>query len=247
MAIVTGGTRGMGAAEVYGLVREGAKVVFGGRSIEQGRAVEADLDGRAVFMPFDVTSESDWEQIVALAVDRFGKITSLVNNAGIGVTGLLENMTVESLDTCYRTNQLGTLLGLKHVVGPMRANGMGSIVNIGSVAALKGHAGTAAYAGTKAAQVGITIAAATELAPYNIRVNVVHPGFVLTEMLKEAMGPDGGEVAAAMTPMKRAALPEEIVGTVVYLLSDESSYTTGVQFAVDGGYASASLAVPANA
>lgn len=234
----------MGAAIVRGLVKEGAKVVFGGRSVEKGRAIEAELGGDAVFMPFDVTSEADWQAIVAMAEDRFGRLTSLVNNAGVAVTGLLQDMTVEMLDTCYRTNQLGPLLGIKHAVGPMRRNGSGSIVNIGSVAALKGHAGAAAYAGTKAAQNGITISAAIELAVDDIRVNVIHPGYTLTEMLQETTGGKGAEFGAANVPMLRSARPDEIVGAVIYLLSDESSYTTGAQIAVDGGYSVAAVARP---
>jgi 3alpha(or 20beta)-hydroxysteroid dehydrogenase len=236
VVIVTGGTRGIGEAIVRGLVREGAKVIFGGRSVERGETIAKELGKDAVFVPLDVSHESDWERIVSMALSRFGKLTSLVNNAGVAYYSAVQDMTVAELDACYRTNQLGTLLGIKHVVGPMRRNGSGSIVNVGSVAANKGHVGVAGYAGTKAAIIGITRAAALELAAEQIRVNVVHPGYFVTDMLEQVTSGQAREVGAAMTPMKRAAEPDEIVGTIAYLLSDDSKFVTGSQLAVDGGY-----------
>jgi 3alpha(or 20beta)-hydroxysteroid dehydrogenase len=145
-------------------------------------------------------------------------------------------MTVADIDACYATNQRGALLGIKHVVGPMRKNGSGSVVNIGSVAAVKGHVGIAAYSGTNAATVGITRASAVELAAERIRVNVVHPGYFATEMLDGLTQGEGANAGVSVTPMKRSALPEEIVGTIVYLQSDDSCFVTGSQFTVDGGY-----------
>ena len=236
VAIVTGGTRGMGEAEVRGLVREGAKVAFCGRDANAGRAIQSELDGHGVYVEMDVSVEADWERLVELTLARFGRLTSLVNNAGIPMTSRLEEMTVDDLDACYRVNQRGPLLGMKHVIGPMRRNGGGSIVNIGSVGALKGLRALAGYAGTKSAIIGITRASAVELAADQIRVNVVHPGFFDTALLATGSSGGGRDMGSKYTPMKRTAMPDEIVGTIVYLLSDESSFVTGTQIVVDGGY-----------
>jgi 3alpha(or 20beta)-hydroxysteroid dehydrogenase len=237
VVIITGGTRGMGEAEVRGCVQAGARVVFGGRDTRAGERIAAELDGNALFVPHDVAVEAEWERIVRAALARFGRITSLVNNAGMVIPSPIADMTVADLDACYRTNQLGTLLGIKHVVVPMRQNGSGSIVNIGSVAAIKAHKAIAAYSGTKAAVIGITKAAALELAAEQIRVNVVHPGYFATAILDAATNnADRNSAGDQVTPMGRTAKPAEIVGTIVYLLCDDSQFVTGAQFTIDGGY-----------
>jgi 3alpha(or 20beta)-hydroxysteroid dehydrogenase len=236
VVIVTGGTRGMGEAEVRGLVAEGAKVVFGGRDAEAGNRIAADLGGSAIYVAMDVSQESDWERVVATALERFGGVHGLVNNAGVQAASPIAKILQEDIDRLYRINQLGPILGIKHVVGPMRAAGGGSIVNIGSPAGVKGLPMLTAYAASKAALHGVTRSVAVELAPENIRVNIVVPGFFDTQILSEVSQGQGPELAKRYVPMKRIAQPEEMVGTIVYLLSDDSRYVTGTEIRVDGAY-----------
>jgi 3alpha(or 20beta)-hydroxysteroid dehydrogenase len=236
VVIVTGGTRGMGEAEVRGLVAEGAKVVFGGRDAESGMRIEGELAGNAIYASMDVALEGDWERVVATALDRFGGVHGLVNNAGVQAASPIAKIRQEDIDRLYRINQLGPILGIKHVVGPMRAAGGGSIVNIGSPAGVKGLPMLTAYAASKAALHGVTRSVAVELAPENIRVNIVVPGFFDTQILSEVSQGQGPELAKRYVPMKRIAQPEEMVGTIVYLLSDDSRYVTGTEIRVDGAY-----------
>lgn len=236
VVIVTGGTRGMGEAEVRGLVAEGAKVVFGGRDENAGNRIAGELGGNAVYVQMDVSQETDWERVVTTAVERFGGVHGLVNNAGVQAASPIAKIRQEDIDRLYRINQLGPILGIKHVVGPMRAAGGGSIVNIGSPAGVKGLPMLTAYAATKAALHGITRSVAVELAPENIRVNIVIPGFFDTQILAETTGGQGPELAKRYVPMKRIAQPDEMVGTIVYLLSDDSRYVTGTEIRVDGAY-----------
>jgi 3alpha(or 20beta)-hydroxysteroid dehydrogenase len=235
VAIVTGGTRGMGEAIVRGIVAESGKVVFGGRDEAAGNAIASDLGNGAYFVRQDVALEEDWRKIVAAALQKFGRINGLVNNAGsMGQHGVSE-ITMDLAQSLFATNQLAVLLGIKHVVGPMRSIGSGSIVNIGSVAVRRGMARISAYSGVKSAVSGITRSTAMELAPENIRVNAIHPGTFDTRMLAESMGADALAYAADVTPMNRAGNPREMTGPVVFLLSDESSYVTGAELPVDGG------------
>jgi 3alpha(or 20beta)-hydroxysteroid dehydrogenase len=235
VVIVTGGTRGMGEAEVRGIVSEGGSVCFGGRDEAAGRAIEADLDGHALYVRQDVANEAYWQHIVSATLERFGTITGLVNNAGLVIREQITDLTTDNIHRMIGVNQLGALLGIKHVSEPMRQNGGGAIVNIGSAVALRAHAGVIAYSATKAAVVGLSLAAAAELAPINIRVNVVHPGFFATRLLDEASRGAGRVLGKERTPLKRVAEPEEIVGPITFLLSDESSFVTGAQLTVDGG------------
>lgn len=236
VAIVTGGTRGMGEAEVRGLVAEGAKVVFGGRDEEAGNRIAQELGDSAVYVRQDVSIEADWERVVATALDRFGKVTSLVNNAGVQALSPIADIRQEDIERLCRINLMGPLLGIKHVVGPMRAAGMGSIVNIGSPAGVKALPFIAAYAATKGSMSGVTKSVAVELAAENIRVNLVIPGFFDTQILADATRGKGAELGAKLTPMKRTAQPQEIVGTILYLLSDDSAFVTGTEIRVDGAY-----------
>ena len=236
VVIVTGGTRGMGEAEVRGLVAEGARVLFGGRDAAAGERIAGELGGNAVYQPMDVAIEGDWERAVATALDRFGAIHGLVNNAGVQAASPIAKIKQDDIDHLYRVNQLGPILGIKHVVGPMRDAGGGSIVNIGSPAGVKGLPMLAAYAASKAALHGVTRSVAVELAPENIRVNIVIPGFFDTQILADTTGGQGPDLAKRYVPMKRIAQPEEMVGTIIYLLSDDSRYVTGTEIRVDGAY-----------
>lgn len=235
VVLVTGGTRGMGEAIVRQLVAEGCTVAFGGRSVAAGEAIAEELGPAARFVQLDVASETDWSNFVAVALGICGRIDGLVNNAGLSAANELASTSAEVLADLIAVNQTGVMLGIKHVVTPMRAAGGGSIVNIGSVAVLRGMAGLSAYSGVKAAVAGMTRAAAMELAPDQIRVNTIHPGPFATQMLTDAMGEEGLAIAASLTPLGRVGQPEEIAGPVLFLLSDESSFVTGAELSVDGG------------
>jgi 3alpha(or 20beta)-hydroxysteroid dehydrogenase len=235
--IVTGGTRGMGEAIVRGVVAHGGNAVFGGRDSDAGQAIERELGASARFFRLDVRSEADWRAIVAGALEIFGSVDGLVNNAGAMGKNPLAETSLDMATDIVMTNQIAVLLAIKHVVGPMRRAGKGSIVNIGSIAAHRAFSGLSAYSGTKAAVAGITRAAAMELAAEQIRVNTIHPGTFDTQMLTDNMGAEGAAYGAEVTPLKRVGQPSEMVGPVVFLLSDDASFVTGAELAVDGGLA----------
>jgi 3alpha(or 20beta)-hydroxysteroid dehydrogenase len=235
VTIVTGGTRGMGEAVVRGLVAEGGRVVFGGRDEARGSAIEGELEGAAKFVRHDVGDEESWKDVVRVALDITGRIDGLVNNAGLMGQNPVAETSIELLAKLVSTNQTAVLLGIKHVVGPMRAVGRGSIVNIGSVVVRRGMALVSAYSGAKAAVAGITRSVAMELASDRIRVNAIHPGFFATQMLTDSMGEEGMVIGAETTPLGRVATTDEMVGPVLFLLSDESSFVTGAELDVDGG------------
>jgi 3alpha(or 20beta)-hydroxysteroid dehydrogenase len=239
VALITGAARGQGAAEARLFVAEGAQVMLGDVLDADGELVAKELGDPAVYRHHDVTSEDDWEAIVAAAVSSFGRIDVLVNNAGVF---RILGMTVTSLDDYMRIvtiNQVGTFLGMKAVTQTMIGQGSGSIVNISSVAGLTGSAGTIAYTASKFAVTGMTKVAAIELAAFGIRVNSVHPGFIDTPMLREelALGTVEGDLAAAgaTVPNGRLATAEDVAKLVLYLASDDSDYSTGAEFVVDGG------------
>ncbi len=236
VVIVSGGTRGMGEAVVRGIIRHGGKAAFGGRDEAAGRKIAQDLGGNALFVPQDVSLAADWDNIVAQTLARFGHVSGLVNNAGYSVSAPIAQVTDAQIHQIIGVNQIGVLLGMRAVLAAMSANGSGSIVNIASAAGVKAHPGVNAYAGAKAAVIGMSRSAAVELAPRNIRVNAIIPGFFATRLLDESSHGSGRERGARVTPLRRTAAPEEMVGPVVFLLSDESSFVTGAQLAVDGGY-----------
>lgn len=224
----------MGEAIVRGLVAEGARVVFGGRDEKAGCLLQEELGDAALYVRQDVSVEEDWAQLVGTTLSIANRIDGLVNNAGLMGYNAVAETSVELHTQLVATNQTAVLVGIKHVVGPMRAAGRGSIVNIGSATARRGMAQVSAYSGVKAAVAGITRAAAMELAPDNIRVNAIHPGAFATQMLTSA-GDDAIAMAAAATPLGRVGHPSEMAGPVLFLLSDESSYVTGAELDVDGG------------
>ena len=231
--LISGGARGQGAAEARLFVAEGARVVIGDVLEAEARQLTSELGSSATFVRQDVTLERDWETAIN-AAEKFGGLHGLVNNAGIFQPRTLMETDVELFERHTRVNQLGCFLGMKTVVPLMEQSGGGSIVNISSVAGLRGSPGAIAYSATKWALRGMTKAAAIDLAPRKIRVNSVHPGPIDTEMLK-VRTPEQNQQRLQLVPMKRMGTAEEVASLVLFLLSDDSGYITGAEVAIDGG------------
>jgi 3alpha(or 20beta)-hydroxysteroid dehydrogenase len=234
VAIVTGAARGQGEAEARLLAAHGAKVVLTDVRVEQGTAVAADIGADARFVAHDVASPDGWQQVVDTAGSAFGRVDILVNNAAISRPLKLEATEPEVYDELYRVNQFGVYLGMRAVLDPMRAAGGGSIINISSVAGLKGTSTLFAYTATKWAVRGMTRSAALELARYNIRVNAIFPGVIDTPMNDDNPA-RMNEVLVRTTPMRRMGEPNEIAEAVLFLASPAASFATGAELAVDGG------------
>jgi len=233
VAIVTGGARGMGAAHVRRFVQEGAKVIFTDINEEGGLSLEKELEGKAKFVKQDVTKAGDWKRVVDEAEKTFGPVNILVNNAGISISKSIFEITEEEYRRLIDINQVSVFLGIKAVLPSMQKTGNGSIINISSINGLVG--GAVGYTDSKFAVRGLTKAVALQLAALGIRVNSVHPGVIETPMVTEG---DAVEVIKEFTkhiPLQRMAQPEEVTNLVLYLASDESSYSTGSEFVVDGG------------
>jgi 3alpha(or 20beta)-hydroxysteroid dehydrogenase len=234
IAIVTGGSRGQGASHVRAMLREGAKVAFTDVRVELGKALAAELGEAAMFIQHDVSKPEDWDRVVAATEAAFGPINILVNNAGIVFLKELQHMTFEEYQRVIGINQTSVFLGMKAVLASMRRAAGGSIINISSAVAHKGIRGNLAYTAAKAAIGGMGRVAALEFTSDNIRVNTVLPGIIDTPMVDE---PDADRVAAMIEgiPVKRMGSPAEVSNLIVYLASDDSSYSTGSEFVVDGG------------
>ena len=240
VALISGGARGQGAVETRMLVQEGAKVVFGDILDAEGRTVEAEIravGGDATYVHLDVTREDDWRAAVATAVDTYGKLNVLVNNAGILVRASIEETTEDDLERIMAVNIKGVFLGTKHAIPAMRQAGGGSIVNISSTAGLVGSPGdTAAYSATKGAVRLFTKSTAVQHAKDNIRCNSIHPGPIATDMIKDTMeNPERWAQRLRRLPMGRVGQPEDIAYGVIYLASEEASFVTGSELVIDGG------------
>ncbi len=233
VAIITGAARGMGAAHARRFVAEGAKVVLTDLNVEEGTALANELGENALFVEQNVTSADEWANVVAQAEKAFGPVNVLVNNAGISVSKSLLQMTEEEYRRIVDINQVSVFLGLKTVVPSMQKAGGGSIVNISSINGIVG--GAVGYTDTKFAVRGMTKAAAMECSHYGIRVNSVHPGVIETPMVTQGDAVEAIKEFAKHIPLKRMAQPEEVTNLVLFLASDESSYSTGSEFIVDGG------------
>jgi 3alpha(or 20beta)-hydroxysteroid dehydrogenase len=239
VTLITGGARGMGKSHVKRFVAEGAKVVFGDVLEEEGAKLAVELGDAVRFMRMDVTQPTDWEAAVALAVASFGKLDVLVNNAGIIRHQDIEDMSLETFRQVLDVNLVGQWLGVKSVTAAMKAAGGGSIINISSTEGFVGAAGMTAYAASKFGVRGMTKCAARELGAFNIRVNTVHPGAILTAMSlnPEVVAATANSADAFMKalPLNRMGKTREVSGAIVYLASDDSSYCTGTEILVDGG------------
>ncbi len=234
VAIVTGGARGQGEAEVRLFVAEGAKVIVADVLVDAGKAVAESLGDNAVFLRHDVSREDDWEAAINLATERFGGLDVLVNNAGILHNATIAKHTLADYERVVSVNQIGVFLGIRAAIAPMTSRGGGSIVNTSSGAGLRATKYCFAYAATKYAVTGMTAAAALELARNRIRVNSIHPGVIDTPMVASD-DPEINNRLIRATPMRRVGEPEEIARVALFLASDESSYMTGAHVPVDGG------------
>lgn len=230
VALISGAAKGMGASHARAIVAEGGKVILGDISDEQIKHLAAELGSdNALGVHLDVTSSSDWAQAVKAGVDRFGKINVLVNNAGILHGAPLQDYEDQDWYRLMDINLNGVFKGVRAVIPAMKACAGGSIINISSTAGMKGFSGASAYVTSKFAIRGLTKAAAVELAKDCIRVNSVHPGNIDTDMIA------GMYKKLPHVPMERMGKAEEISSLVVFLASDESSFSTGAEFIADGG------------
>lgn len=240
VALISGGSRGQGAAEARLFAREGAKIVIGDVLEQEGRTVEAEIraaHGEATYVRLDVTSEDDWVAAVGTAVRNYGKLDILVNNAGIAIRRTIEEMTVDEWNGVMAVNVTGVFLGTKHAIPAMRRVGGGSIVNISSTSGLVGSAGRdAAYTASKGAVRLLTKATAIQYAAESIRCNSVHPGPIATEFIRDLMEDrDFWQKRLERLPLGRVGTTDDVAYGVLYLASDESSWVTGSELVIDGG------------
>lgn len=240
VTIVTGAARGIGQATASRLAEGGAAVALTDVLEEELEQVAASIRGSgasALALPHDVSDEGAWRTVVDKAVAEFGPITVLVNNAGIGTFEDVEQETVEGWSRTISINQMGVWLGMKHVAPSMLEAGGGSIVNVSSIfGAVGGFGGSIAYHASKGAVRLMTKNAALHWATKGIRVNSVHPGFIDTPMVEQVKGTDVEQAILDMTPVGRLGTAEEIANVIAFLASDLSSYMTGSEVYVDGGW-----------
>lgn len=230
--IITGGAKGQGAAEVRLATDLGAKVMVTDILDEEGVKIAEETGN--IYMSLDVTSPEQWADVVAATVEEFGGVDGLINNAGIDQKnhgGVVET-PVDLYRTVVEVNQIGTFLGMSAVAPVMIKQNSGSIVNISSVAGMRGLKAIA-YVSSKWAVRGMTKTAAAELGSSNIRVNSIHPGAIETDMLFD-LGEDSINWLVSKVPMQRSGTPDEVGETAMFLLSDEASYISGAEIVVDG-------------
>jgi len=241
VAFISGGARGMGAAEARLFASEGAMVAIADVLEEEGRHVAAQIGeagGKAIFLPLDVTSESQWQEAIAATVAEFGKLDILVNNAGIGGHGNVENTTVEDWDRVMDINAKGVFLGTKSAIPELRRAGGGSIINISSQLGLVGVDNSSPqYQASKGAVRLLTKSTAIQYAGEGIRANSVHPGPIITPMTEAGRADqDRNELTLSRIPLGRHGEPGDVAYGVLFLASDESSFMTGSELVIDGGW-----------
>lgn len=240
VALISGGAVGLGKACAELLANHGASVVIGDIDAANGKATADAIcasGGVATFTELDVTSESSWKDAVSFCEKAYGSLSILVNNAGIYVLGSTEEASVEDWDRTFAVNARGVFLGSKTAIALMKRGSAGSIINISSNFGLVGCVDSAAYVASKGAVRLLTKATASEVAQYGIRVNSVHPNLLATPMTQEVM--KDAEITKRLvgpTLFKRPGTPEEVAAAVLFLASDEASFVTGTELAVDGGY-----------
>ncbi|GAC69631.1 putative 3-alpha-(or 20-beta)-hydroxysteroid dehydrogenase [Gordonia soli NBRC 108243] len=229
VAVISGGARGMGEAHARLLVAEGAKVVIGDILDAEGAALAEEIGDAARFVHLDVTSPEEWRTAVSTAVDQFGHVDVLVNNAGIVNGSTIQDFRLDKWQQIIDVNLTGTFLGIQAVADAMIAAGGGSIINVSSIEGIRGTPWAHGYVASKWAVRGLSKSVAVELAPHNVRVNSIHPGLIRTPMT------EGIPEDMITIPLGRAAESSEVANFVLFLASDESSYATGSEFVMDGG------------
>ncbi len=246
-ALISGAASGIGAASAKRFIEEGARVVLGDVQVEKGQALAKTLGPNALFARLDVTSEADWAAAVAASQARFGALTTFVNSAGVSIPANIEEETLEGFRRTLAINLEGVFLGCKYGVAALKDGRGGSIVNLASTLGVRAGAIFPSYASSKAGVRLLSRSVALHCAEkgYDIRCNTVLPGAIHTEMVDgyiaagEAAGASREAVIegfAAVHPMKRLGRPDEPAEAVVFLASDEASFTTGADLPVDGGY-----------
>lgn len=244
VAIVTGGTRGIGRATAIALAKGGAKVAVCGRSVNGGmetvRLVQ-EIGGEGIFIRADITKEDEVAYLVKKTVETYGHLDIACNNAGIRGSGTVAEAAVEDYQLIFDTNVKGVLLSMKYEIPAMLKSGGGSIINMASIAALVSRGNASIYAASKGAVIALTRSAAMECVKQNIRINAIAPAGIETEMLLDFIGgkeSEAGRTFMALHPMGRFGTPEEIANVVVFLASQRSSFITGQTIALDGGFSS---------
>jgi NAD(P)-dependent dehydrogenase (short-subunit alcohol dehydrogenase family) len=253
VAVVTGGASGIGLATVKRFIAEGAGVVIADLNEANGAAALAELEaagarGRATFVRANVASEADVTALVEAAVDRFGQLDVMFNNAGVGgAFGAVTDLHVDDWDYTFDVLVRGVFLGIKHAARQMIAQGWGgSIINTGSVAGLSGGAGPLCYSSAKAAVLNLTRAAAFELAIHRIRVNAINPGTIMTPLMHGGRPHEAAERMGPFVPWPELGLPEHIAAAALFFASDDSDYITGDTMLVDGGMVAATPGIMMN-
>ncbi len=240
VAVVTGGASGIGRATAYRLAEEGARVLITDIQDEAGLLVEKhlrELGHEVAYLHHDVSSEADWQVVVEEALERFGSLDILFNNAGIGDLGTLEDTSLEDYRHTIAVTQDSVFLGMKAAAQALKESRHASVINTSSIFGATGGFGTSpAYHAAKGAVRLITKNAALHWAGDGIRVNSVHPGFIDTPMLEQAKGTDFEGAMVTATPMGRLGRPDEIAAVVAFLASDDASFMTGSEVYADGGY-----------
>ena len=241
-AIITGGAKGIGESAARAFVREGARVMIADIDAEAGQRVAADLGDAAVFQPLDVMKADAWTAAMEVAETRFGQLQILVNNAGGGLYGGVEETDLDGFRFVHALNVESIFLGMKAALPLMKQSGPGSVINISSVAGMVGAPNMLAYCSAKGAVRMLSKSAAMDFARrgYEIRCNSVHPSFTDTPLVGTLINMSGNaeKTRAALEkniPLRRLGRPEEIASMIVYLASDESSFVTGAELVVDGG------------
>ena len=229
VVVVTGGARGIGEAYVRALHAAGARVAICDVLDQETSALAAELGDGVLAQHLDVTDEQSWDAAVAAVLEAFGSLDVLVNNAGIVNAAPIEHLTMAKWDAVIAVNLTGTFLGCRAVVPAMKERGGGSIINISSVEGMRGSRGLHGYTAAKFGVRGLSQSLAVELGPAGIRVNSVHPGFIRTQMTTR-IDPERLDI-----PLGRPGEPDDLTGTIVFLASDASAFTSGAEFVVDGG------------
>jgi len=236
VALITGGARGQGAAEAQLFSDEGAAVVITDVLDRDGRQTASAIDNCS-YQHLDVTNEGEWQAVVHDIVESHNKIDVLINNAGIYTSRPMTELSVDEYRRVIEVNQVGVFLGMKTIAAPMTAAGAGSIINLSSIAGLRGGPGVIAYAASKWAVRGMTKVAARELGPFGIRVNSIHPGLIDTAMLQQVPDVEAGRLDRwiRQIPLGRVAEAVEVARLALFLASDDSAYSSGSEFLIDGG------------